>query len=233
MNESNHLSGKPRYSYPPETSWREVGRGAFGVVFHTTITPCCFPVAIKRIPEHAFVFSELRRMQLIRGKSKHVVALIDFWEARGNVYLVMEKLRVFDRKHCCVPIEKVLRETLVGLRDIHALGIIHGDIKPSNIMLDDQGTAKLIDWDDTAYDVRYARSEDPSDRQKRAERDLWAFAATAYEVLVGYVWDKKKTCFPERIGFVKIDFLETAFAVASDPSSAYDKLSNHPLLANA
>lgn len=39
----------------------------------------------------------------------------------------------------------ILRDCLAALSALHAQGIVHGDIKPSNIMLKRTGTAKLID----------------------------------------------------------------------------------------
>lgn len=40
---------------------------------------------------------------------------------------------------------QVLRECLAGLGALHREGIVHGDVKPSNIMLKRTGTVKLID----------------------------------------------------------------------------------------
>lgn len=39
----------------------------------------------------------------------------------------------------------ILRECLSGLAALHRLGIVHGDIKPSNIMINRTGSAKIID----------------------------------------------------------------------------------------
>ena len=40
-----------------------------------------------------------------------------------------------------------LEDILKGIRHLHSLGLVHNDINPANIMLDNNGTAVLIDFD--------------------------------------------------------------------------------------
>lgn len=40
----------------------------------------------------------------------------------------------------------ILRHVLRGIDVLHETGFIHGDLKPTNIMVDDQGTVKLVDF---------------------------------------------------------------------------------------
>ncbi|ORY56654.1 kinase-like domain-containing protein [Pseudomassariella vexata] len=44
-------------------------------------------------------------------------------------------------------VELLLASIRNGIRHLHALGLVHNDITPSNIMLDDDGTAVIIDFD--------------------------------------------------------------------------------------
>ena len=41
---------------------------------------------------------------------------------------------------------RIILDVLSGLKYAHEKGIIHGDIKPSNILLDENGRAKISDW---------------------------------------------------------------------------------------
>ena len=41
---------------------------------------------------------------------------------------------------------RLLKEIATGLTDLHSVGIVHGDIKPQNVMLTDKKTAKLADF---------------------------------------------------------------------------------------
>jgi serine/threonine-protein kinase len=67
----------------------------------------------------------------------------------------------------------VLREVLAGLAALHSHGIVHGDIKPSNILLKRTGNTKVIDIG-SAIDLRGA-----------APRRMWSPAYAAPEVLEG------------------------------------------------
>jgi serine/threonine-protein kinase len=67
----------------------------------------------------------------------------------------------------------VLRDCLAGLAALHREGIVHGDIKPANILLKRTGNAKLIDIG-SAIDLRGT-----------APRRMWSPAYAAPEVLEG------------------------------------------------
>ncbi len=68
---------------------------------------------------------------------------------------------------------QVLRECLVGLAALHREGIVHGDLKPSNIMLKRTGNAKVIDIG-SAIDLKRSKG-----------RRIWSPVYAAPEVLAG------------------------------------------------
>jgi serine/threonine-protein kinase len=68
---------------------------------------------------------------------------------------------------------QVLRECLAGIAALHRAGIVHGDLKPSNIMLKRTGAAKVIDIG-SAIDLRAGSG-----------RRFWSPAYAAPEVLAG------------------------------------------------
>lgn len=95
---------------------------------------------------------------LKRAQSKHVVNLIEAFQLQKNannlVYIVMEKLEV-GLHHVVQGKEDVLNaeqiaavvgDVLQGLKHIHAKGIVHRDIKCSNILLSKTGCAKICDF---------------------------------------------------------------------------------------
>jgi serine/threonine protein kinase len=67
----------------------------------------------------------------------------------------------------------LLRDCLAGLAALHRGGIIHGDLKPANIMLTRTGTAKIIDIGSTI------------DLRRTSPRRVWSPAYAAPEVLEG------------------------------------------------
>ena len=48
--------------------------------------------------------------------------------------------------------DQCVREIADGIRHLHLLGIIHNDINPFNIMLDDQNTVRIIDLDSAKWE---------------------------------------------------------------------------------
>ncbi|MBS0266206.1 MAG: serine/threonine protein kinase [Planctomycetes bacterium] len=87
----------------------------------------------------------------------------------------------------------VLRDCLSGLAALHAAGIVHGDIKPANIMLTRTGNAKIIDIG-TAIDLRGS-----------TVRRMWSPAYAAPEVLEG--GDNTPRSDLASLGYVLVEML--------------------------
>jgi eukaryotic-like serine/threonine-protein kinase len=95
-----------------------------------------------------------REMEAVgRLDSPHIVSALDAGEADGTDFLVMEyldgnTLAQLVAKHGPLPIPQALGYILQAARGLavaHAAGIIHRDVKPANLMLDANGTVKLLD----------------------------------------------------------------------------------------
>ena len=122
------------------------------------------PVAIKeyRIAEDdPLKFSHGMRAFFEEGRAlarlshANVVRVLNFFRANGTVYLVMRyergcTLREHAARHGGALEERWLRATfdrlLNGLREVHAHGLLHLDIKPANLYLRDDGTPLLLDF---------------------------------------------------------------------------------------
>ena len=84
----------------------------------------------------------------------HVNKVARYIEANGTAYMVLEyidgqTLSTLLDKYTTVPdahLQRIIREVLSGLEEVHAAGYVHRDIKPSNMMLRRDGSVVLLDF---------------------------------------------------------------------------------------
>lgn len=95
---------------------------------------------------------EYERLRLINNV--HVVKVHECFEEKGTAYYVMDFVEGDDLKgrlkqrrtpYAEKTVLGYLKQILDGLAAIHSAGLLHLDIKPSNIMVDAHGYVKLID----------------------------------------------------------------------------------------
>jgi eukaryotic-like serine/threonine-protein kinase len=81
----------------------------------------------------------------------NLVGVYDYSDEDERPYLVMqfvpgENLAARRERGESIDCDKLARELLQALDHIHSVGILHRDIKPANIIIEPDGTAKLIDF---------------------------------------------------------------------------------------
>ncbi|KLD60404.1 hypothetical protein WP50_10640 [Lactiplantibacillus plantarum] len=104
------------------------------------------PKTIKRFQREALATTELVH--------PHIVSLYDIGEENGMQYLVMEYVKGMDLKNYIkenfpLPLQQVIdimEQILSAVATAHAHNIIHRDLKPQNILIDEQGNAKITDF---------------------------------------------------------------------------------------
>lgn len=195
-----------------------LGSGGMGAVYLAVHRQLRKTVAIKLLPARAFrnehYAARFQREIRAAGQLQHpaVVSATDAGEQASVHYLVMEYIDGLDMSRVARSIEKlsiadaceVMRTIALGLAHAHARGIVHRDVKPSNIMLSRSGEVKILDfglaqvglWDDASAELTTVgqlmgtldymapeQAEQPNSVDYRA--DLYSLGATLFRLLCG------------------------------------------------
>jgi serine/threonine-protein kinase len=204
----------------------EIGRGGMGIVFSARDVKLRRRVAIKVLPPELAFREEIRKrftreaQTAARLSHPHIVPIHAVGEDGGLVYFVMgyvdgESLAARLRRRERLPAEearRIMKETADALGLAHAMGVIHRDIKPDNILLEgtrrrvmvtDFGIAKaLTDASGgtlTGTGVAIGTPAYMSPEQAAGEReidarsDVYSLGVVAFEMLTGEVPFKAPT----------------------------------------
>lgn len=139
----------------------------------------------------------------------NITQVYDYGDEDGNQYLVTEYISGPDLKHYekdnfPLPLTKVvniLTQVLSGIQEAHNHDIIHRDLKPQNILMTDDGTAKITDFGiaraqssygmtqtNTAIgSVHYMAPEQVRGEVATPQSDLYSLGVMLYELLAGKV----------------------------------------------
>jgi WD40 repeat protein/serine/threonine protein kinase len=203
------LQGEPLRGY---RLLEQVGEGAFGVV-HRAIQPQIGrEVAIKAVhPELANHPDFVRRFEheaqiVARLEHPHIVPLYDYWREPDGAYLVMRFLRGGSLEDLIATgpmapdrAAAILDQTAAALAAAHRQGVVHRDVKPGNVLLDDEGNAYLTDFgvaldagapERTSGTMMRGTPAYLSPEQIRLETatpqsDVYALGVVLYEMLTG------------------------------------------------
>jgi hypothetical protein len=138
-----------------------LGKGGMGVVYRALDPFLEREVALKvMLPQIAEDPEQKQRFErearaVARLNHPNVVMVFDLgYHTDGAPYIVMELLKGEDlfhitRRNPPPSLEQkvaIVLQVLDGLGQAHRLGIVHRDVKPANIFVTDQGTAKIMDF---------------------------------------------------------------------------------------
>jgi WD40 repeat protein/serine/threonine protein kinase/class 3 adenylate cyclase/DNA-binding winged helix-turn-helix (wHTH) protein len=150
------LKGRPLRSY---RLLEVIGEGAFGVVWRAIDPGVGREVAIKQIhPRLANDPDFVRRFEqeaqtTARLEHPHIVPLYDYWRDGHGAYLVMRLMRggsvaeLLDAGPMGIsPAVRLVEQVASALSAAHRRRLVHRDVKPENILLDEDGNAYLSDF---------------------------------------------------------------------------------------
>ena len=198
---------------------REIGRGAFGVVFEAADVAREKRVAVKLLNAHlahagpdAARFRERFAREWTAGsRLDHpgVVRMLETGAHAGVPFIVMElvhgeTLAALIGREQVLPLARsiaIVGDVLDALGHAHAAGIVHRDVKPSNVIVDESGRARLMDFGVAKLmeglsgslmsqtgllgTPSYMSPEQAGGQRIDARSDLFAVGLVAYELFTG------------------------------------------------
>jgi serine/threonine-protein kinase len=191
-----------------------IARGGMGEIYRAEDGVLARTVAIKVLAEHLadedsirkrFTREALAAARLSTAPS--TVTIFDVGEHDGRPYIVMEYLpggSLADRIEAggAQPPGRALpwlRQTAAALDAAHAKGIVHRDVKPANLLLDDEGEVHVADFGIASAvgldsftaagtvlgTAGYLAPEQARGEQTTPATDRYALAVVAFELLTG------------------------------------------------
>jgi serine/threonine-protein kinase len=193
----------------------EIGAGGMSTVYRSFDTVLERPVAIKLMHRHIAAHSEQLERFHREGRAvaqlshPHIVTVIDASEDDGTPYIVFEfvdgetlKQRIHRWGRLAIPEALAYAiEIARALGAAHERGIVHRDIKPQNVLIDPEGSAKVTDFGiarsleepGLTADGRvlgttdYVSPEQALGHPVTGQSDIYSLGIVLYEMLIGDV----------------------------------------------
>lgn len=138
----------------------ELGKGGMGKVYRAIDKEIKEEIALKLIKHE--IASDIKTLDRFKNElklarkiaHKNVGRMYELMEDMGTHFITMEyvpgeDLKSFIRRAAPLSIGKsisIAKQVCEGLSEAHRLGVVHRDLKPNNIMIDEMGNARIMDF---------------------------------------------------------------------------------------
>jgi len=163
LNESSNTIQNMHSKY--KTNWnKSIGEGAFGSVYQSTSRQAGDLFAMKKIPkqltDNASFQNEVSALVSVRnnGGHPHICGLKEIFEDSRYYYMILDLVSGGEMFEHLITLgaysegdaSRLVKEVAVALSFLHGIGIVHGDLKPENLMLstdrNEDSTIKIVDF---------------------------------------------------------------------------------------
>lgn len=241
-----------------------VDKGGMGAVYKAVQPGLSRTVAVKLLPPDVgtdMAFDKrFRREAKTMAKLSHpnIVSVFDFGEtSEGHLYFVMEFVEGSDLRHLIQHRElrpdqilPIINQVCDALQYAHDNGVIHRDVKPANILIDESGRVKVADFGlakprEGAADTSmismvgfsvgtpsYMAPEALEEEEIDHRADIYSLGVVIYEMLTGSVpkgaWEPPSKCAGSDLRFDEVVHRamqadrEERFQKAEELSHAFD-----------
>ena len=178
-----------------------IGSGAMGEVYRANDPDLHRDVAIKLVRSGGSEQRLLREAQAMAQLAHpHVIRVYDVGTVADKLFLAMELVKGdtlaewFRKDHGWRAVVRVMLQAGRGLAAAHAAGLVHGDFKPSNVLVADDGRVCVTDFG-------LARSSDPSAPTGSAASDATGVAGTPAYMAAEQFAGAAATASSDQFGF--------------------------------
>jgi len=185
---------------------RQLGSGGFGSVYLAKDTWLDIKVAIKVPHKQSMELFKLLKEPRLQAALSHpnIARMISAEKENKVFFMVMEYVkgktleRILEKEKAleCERASDYIKQICYGIDHAHKNKIIHRDLRPSNIIISDEGTAKITDFGTSAWlnEIPYASTRIGSPPYMAPEQfqgkatyasDIYSIGCIYYEMIIG------------------------------------------------